>query len=586
MTTLQIKEFQFDNCPWRIVWLGRINYPPGRSDEPRITVHLAQLKASYGDPLSNAAFAETDRHETVAVKAGLLAFLKLGSVWVNGIKVAPRQPAKRIDVIIRHDQIELLNFDAAVSLDGASPQPLFSPTRYRVGKQVFPKIARSWLAVIYNPTPQLKILAIPSTVLFQKCLATSPDAIRRLLYGEIDKIIDARSGFLPGKPITYFIELFKDFLDSEGKMAANLKADQVAEKEFARFRQALAVETVNYDRSRAREPETHLKLGLPFSNPAKISMSGKYLPFDSIRNGQMTQEWGFLATELIGFRVRLVFDRLIIDRKNNNKRGGNADDPDLQKSWGGTQKKAVEFGDTITVTSDEEPSDEFEKLAVETSGDFEAEGLEVIKEGKELQKYRNIFKSRRHDREPNGHGTTGDLTPGGSGAVEVDAVVGPPPSIPVKLDSFFEVLEKLNALGYSFKTIAASSVVRRRDQGGGIVSFFPREIAGMRGWHLCGDSVENAPPRGYIVAESHHGGIWRYLIELERKGNEKLSTLYVRAHSGSQLEGAELKTFMRNVAKANGWNVKMPPADWILVRIRHEPDKGVRAFVRNIVKVL
>ena len=80
---------------------------------------------------------------------------------------------------------------------------------------------------------------MPSTVIFQKCMATSPKAVRRLVFGEIDMIADPSSGFIDEEESKFYIELFKDFKDGEAKAIANLKASETGRREYARMRNEL-----------------------------------------------------------------------------------------------------------------------------------------------------------------------------------------------------------------------------------------------------------------------------------------------------------------------------------------------------------
>jgi hypothetical protein len=364
---------------------------------------------------------------------------------------------------------------------------------------------------------------------------------------------------------------------------ANLKADPVGKDEFRRFRNALVTSSVNQNAAQSRpNPATHIKLGLPFSNPVEIRAAGKFLPFDS---GGATV-WGFLVTELLDLRTRLIFDQLIIERKNDGQKGSNAGSPDLIDAWNVKPKEPVESEDPSKVTSAGEPVDFLEQLCLEASGDFEAEGLRVIKDPKLVQQYRSCLKSGHDDPEHNGQSTTGDPVASVEGPAPLNLSTSQAPRIPVTLDDFFDALNELAKLGHAFDTIAVSTVFRQREVGSGIVNFFPRLMKNVRSWHLASDQP-NAPARGYVVAEQNRGGIWRYLIELERKGQEALSLLYLRDHAGNRIDPRIIYQFMRKVAEENGWSgAEDQYRQWVFQHIKHKPGKGPVVFAQVIAQKL
>jgi hypothetical protein len=578
--TARVQEFRFSDRPWRLDWLGRILYPANSQSEPRIAVYLSELKHDYAKALSNESLAEPGRNKVATVKIGQIALLRTGSVWIDGVEVPSPKLLDEVTCQLQHDQLDLVRFDGQVEIDGEST-PVLPAHRYRIGGTASREVAGSWLAVAYNPKPGLRFLAIPSTALFQRCLATSPKAIRRLVYGEVDKIVDPACGFLVNKPGTYYINLFKDFRDNEATALANLKADPIAQREFKRFRNSLVIESANFDRTRSGGPTaTHIKLGLPFVNPVTITVRGKYLPLDVRRGDQIAKEWGFLATEIVDLKVRLVFEQLIVDRKNNAKQGANADDPDLPFAFGPVIKNPTTVAEPVQpVTSADEPADDLEKLSLEACGGFEAIGLKLIHEQKEVQQYQAWPLVRSDGEEFSGVGTTGDPSGTGGGVAEVDVATEPTPSFPVTLEQFLETLDILAERELPFETLAVSTMHRKL--GRHVVNFIRRTIKGVRSWHLaCDDS--RAAPRGYVIAELKRGDVWHYLLELERKGREALALAHIREHAGGRIDRRRLEWFMVDVAKANGWGAAEDYKQWVYQPIRHTPSKGAKAFAQAI----
>ncbi|EPX96169.1 MULTISPECIES: hypothetical protein [Ralstonia] len=506
-------------------------------------------------------------------------------MWIDGVAHAPPQPHDEVELNLQYNQIELVRFDGSVRVDGESV-PLLSPQRYSIGRDASKEVAGSQLAVAYNPTPNLQLVAIPSTVLFQTCAVTSAKAIRRLVFGEINKIVDPEHGFLQGQPDTYKVTLFKDFHDSEAHTLANLVADPVAREQLAGFRRTLITQSANFDRSRGGSyPETHIQFGLPFSNPAKLRVRGKFLPFEVKRNGKKKMLWGFLATEIVDLSVRLIFDNLVIERKNNAKQGENADDPDLPYAFGSTVRSPVTQGDPVQpTTSVRDPAANLDKLILEACGGFTPVGLTLVSNPKEVQKYQGRPLVRPEDgADFGGRGTTGEPQGNSSGLAEVDIDAQPTPSLPVKLDEFLKALEILAERGIRFATLAAS--VNHRKVGEHVVNYLPRKIRNIRNWHLTSNEP-HAAPRGYVVAELHRGGVWHYLIDLERKESKATGSLalaYIRHHTGERIEPPKLGGFMVDVVKESGWVGAIEfYRQWVYTQIQHKPSKGVEAFANAI----
>ncbi|WP_334026284.1 hypothetical protein [Burkholderia gladioli] len=582
--TIQIEELRFDERPWRLDWLGRIDYKGSSQSEPKILVYLSALKADYSKVLANGALATPHDQRAVSIKVGQLPLLTIGSVWINGVRQPLRESLDEIDLVLDHTQVDMIRFDGGVEIDGDSV-PVIAKHRYRISSEGESEVAGSWLAVAYNPKPKVRFVAIPSTVLFQRCLATSPKAIRRLMLGQLDRIVAPESGFVDGAPDTFYVNLHKDYRDAEAPALANLIADPVARSEFNRFRSVLRDESGDFDRSsKASYLNAHVKLGLPFSNPVQIKVRGKYLPFEVPGEDKGAKTWGFLATEIVDLDVNLIFEKLVVDRKNNSKQGKNANDPTLPVAFPNTEKASTKPSEQVqVVTSGLDPNVNLEKLSLEACGGFGAVGLTVISESKEVQHYQARSVTPVGGEEVDGAGSTGDWYGDVVGATEVDIESSQTPSFPVTLEQFLETLDLLSKQGIRLSTIVASTLYRNVDNH--VVNYLPRAIKNVRSWHLI-SGAGRAVPRGYIVAAIRHADAWHYLIELERKGNEALALAHVRNRTGEQIEHTELARFMVDVARENGWNAVENYKHWTYQPIRHTPSRGPDAFASAITAKL
>lgn len=581
--SVSINEFPQDDLPWRIDGLGRLHGTGSSRSEPLIDVHISELVPGYRDPLMNGALGTRTRR--VPVKVGLLALLKPGSVWKNKERCLPKSSPKTISVRLTPEQVELKTWGSTVEFEGRTI-PLIAKSQFYVPTENWRDLADSWVVFIRRPLLDVPYLIIPSSVIFQKCLAESSEGIRRLLRGELHRIIDNPHPVDMGDGVeSYFVELAKEIQTEHAYAYANLVADPNGMREYERMRRTLVAASVNEDRGRNRGPQSFLKLGLPFSGPVGMRLHGKLMPYR--REGSEDRvEFAFLATEIASLNVRLIFDRLIVHRKNSGDKGQNADDPDLKEAWAHPRAKTLDLNDDFVVpaTSDSEPLSELEKLLAEEAGGFNALNLEVIKDPKLTQNYRSGPTSGRGSGDFDGTTTTGDSKSGDEGPAELNVDTNEAPRVPVTLDSFIETLQILRGAGHLFKTMVVTEI-HRYGEHGDVVNFFPRKIKGSRSWHLV--SVEpNAPPRGYIVATYLSGGVWHHFIELERKEEKGRSLAHVRTQNGELIDAREMRRFMLNVANERGWNAATLRPNWTLSTINHSPKKGLEYFARAIAKAI
>lgn len=583
LVTVSIDEFPQDGAPWRIDGLGRLHGTGSSRSEPLVDVHLSELVPYYEDPLKNGSLAK--RTKRVPVKVGFMALLKPGSVWINKERCLAKLPPKTMSVRVAPEQVELRTWGSTIEFEGRTI-PLIAKNQFYIPTDNWRDLAESWVIFIRRPLPNVPYLIIPSSVIFQKCLAVSPEGIRRLVRGELHRIIDNPHPIDTGDGVkSYFVELAKETPSAHAYAYANLAADPSGRREYERMRRTLVAASVNEDRGRNRGSQSFLSIGLPFSNPVSIHLHGKPMPYkrEPLDN---KVEFAFLATEIVSLDVSLIFDRLIVHRKNSGDKGENAGDADLKEGWAVPGATSLDLNDDAVVpaTSDSDPLSELEKLLAEESGSFNALNLEVVKDPKLTQKFRSSPTSGRGSVEFDGTTTTGDSKSGDHGPAELEVDTHEAPRVPVTLDSFIETLQILRGAGHRFETRVVTAM-HRYDQRGDVVNFFPRKIKGSRSWHLVSDQP-NAPPRGYIVATHLSGGVWHHFIELERKEEKGRSLAHVQTQNGSLIDEREMRLFMLDVAHERGWNAASLRPNWILATINHSPKKGLQHFARAIAKAI
>ena len=563
--TIPIREFPADGAPWRINTPGSLTWPEGIHGQPKIDVHLSALTRGSGDPLLNSSLANPERHQSISVNVDQIALLTQGSVWVNGVQHSPNIFPRTLKLTVNATEFSFIKFDGQVQIDGIG-HPLITSARYRMDEDAFLAAAGTWLAVAYKPALGLEFVAIPCTAIFQKCAATSSAAVRRLLLGQIDKIMDISSGLISDDHTTFFAELFNDFRDDEAAAIANLLVDPVGRAEYARLRSTLVADSVNADRSRTKsEPRSHIKFGLPFVNDVEMIIAGKALAFDTPGRDGATTKWGFLATEIIHLKAKLVFDRIVIARKAG--RGMKEGDEWSEGTYKRRVKASLKEAEVLQVSSAVVPSDDYEPVTITVSGGFVAENLETVLQESEVDKFRKRSKRSIAASVFNGVGATGDTRNQQNGVAPVNIAAPQTPMTPVTLKNFFSVLDLLAKDGYGFTTIALTKFYGTH--GVHFVNYFPTSIIGSRSWHLM-DYTDPPTRRAYVVAQLQLGGIWHYLVELERK-SVPIALLHIRAHDGKFIEPTKIWGFMNSVARHNGWNAQEDYRNWIFMRINHPP---------------
>lgn len=579
--TLQIGAFPTDGAPWRIDCLGALTQEGFAQGPPKIDVHLSELLRGSGDPLKKPSLVEPGHHKTISLNVDQIALLKQGSVWLNGFRRPPNESPPSRNLRVNARQFSFMRLDGTVHIDGVD-HPLITPSRYRIGAGAFAAAAGTWLSVAYEPEPGLEFVAIPCTTIFQKCVATSSPAVRRLVFGELDKIIDPSSGLLKDDKTTFFAELFNDFRDDEAAAIANLLVDPVGRIEYARLRRTLIADSVNADRSGSKFPaRSHLKFGLPFLNDVEMTVIGKRMAFDVTSDGKEVTKWGLLATEITHLKVKLAFDRIIIARKigRSMKQG----DEWSEGSYTPPARAALDGSQLLErLTSAVAPSRDYEAFTEFTAGGFVAKGLETVRQESEVDKFRKRPRKATDPAAFTGVGATGDTQSKSNGVAEVKIATSQTPSTPVSLEDFLEALELLASDGYPFCTVAVSS--NYSTDGAHFVNYYAAKVAGSSSWHLL-RQADPPVPRAFVIAQLHLGDVWHYFIELERK-NMPIALQHIRSHDGSPIEAAKLLEFMNSVARHGGWKARQFHRAWIFTRINHLAGDRSERLKQSILNAL
>lgn len=512
-------------------------------DEFRVRIHISKLKpdAPRKEALHNPSLAgheekNTD-HRTIDLKIGFIQFLKIGSVWING---EPQIKYRAIEESFEIENPNLLQI-LPLSKDGYAKIhdewiPILTNYQYR-----FHTDAKqgSYVAIWYGHETYDQVI-IPSTVIFQSCYVTSPKAASKILFGQLDKLIDLNlSGFIDEHESIFRVHIHQDYKTSEGPLLANLAVNKSAKRNLNILRQNLVVMNNAIDKDKRN---TAIKVGFPFSEALKIKVLGKKIVYnpDKVRKNK---ESGFLVSEIIFIDATFPFDAILPVRKNSGEPGKTKDE-NLQPAFGGIEPVSAEPGDPIDLV-EEDVSVYLEDSKVDLPAIFDLSHIKIIKHEKEYQKFASMpFKSLGLGQVVSTGAGVGDKRQIDQGASQLDVALHP-----VKLEEIFKVIELLRNDRLDIEVLAVQHAFQN-DKG--IVNYFSKDIKGCYSWHLTSDKSR---PRAYVIAQLYSAGQFYYLVDVEAKGKGVLSIALIRRWDHQSLSIDFLRNLMRDVARENGWAV-------------------------------
>jgi hypothetical protein len=564
-----IKEFNLSKNPWKIDWLGHIEYPANGVDDPKIAVYLSELKDDYTKPLSNNSISNNPNpHRTVMIKVGLIHLLKEGSVWKDGERVDRSITPFEIEVSLQHSDLRLAQYDYKHPMFH-SDEILLNKKRYKLGPDAFQGVSRSWIAVYENYNhPTIKTIIFPCSTFFKFFFASSPKAINKLFFGQLGKIIDLQTSYYDEQEKSVFLMLHKNFKKDEAEILANIIADPVAEKEYKRFRSNLMKNHLEFKSGEALRNNTFMKMSLPISVPVQLKLHGKLMHVGQFNSGNL---WALLVTEIRDIKVKAVFERIIYDSKNNNKKGENSDDPDLiEMSYGSFKEQPKKQVEKITATSNDSPNENIEKSIFSIENKFHVTNLEIVDNPKIVQQYKNKKGIQSEiEIEHSGESSTGMGSPSESrGANFLDQSSYPPPSLFGSFDLISDVVAYIRQEGGTVNCLTTSKEYTLYKNI--TLNQLPRKIKNVYTWHLSSENIGHT--RSYVVLEFFTNGIWHYAIEMEPKDGYALSILRIRHANGEKLKSDFFQRFMIDVTRNHGWRVQIY-YKYLLFSTRKHPSK-------------
>lgn len=343
-----IEVFPKDGQPWRIEWFGQI-FKDG--NEIKVRVHISRLKTSIpkNTALNNTSLAGYEEkiydqhHHDLPI--GLIPLLKIGSVWINTEEQLDYRAIEETFEIADPSILRLLTLtdEGKEKTEDGEWRPALSNRQYRVADRA--RYGTS-VVMIYGH-PKYKQIIIPSPVIFQSCYVTSPKAASKIIFGELNKMIDdSDSGYVDSEKHTYRIHLRQDYQDVEGVMLANFLLDQTAQRNLKLLKRNLMVEGIQSD-----QPIYAIKVGFPFSSRIKLKVLGKEIVYPADGKTRKKDENGFLVTQILSIKTQFPFDELLPARKNDGRKGDIlADNP--KSSWGGVAPQNTDPDEQLPLTDD------------------------------------------------------------------------------------------------------------------------------------------------------------------------------------------------------------------------------------------
>jgi len=307
------------------------------------------------------------------------------------------------------------------------------------------------------------------------------------------------------------------------------------------------------------EPDQALRCGFPFEGPTIVQ--GIFLPLvGPKRDG--SPRWLLLRFERCS--APFPFERVIVDRDNNNARGENSGDENLMPAWAKaedeSQREAVKQEPDIFQSS-EEPRRGIDPLRIDLIEDrFEyLSDRELVKEEKVVQRYRFTPMKADAGQLFTGLGT-GQGTWGASNLRLTKLTTAQTreqkrrdvPVLPASLETFVQAIELLAEHHRQCEVAFIGVGEEGRSLGAHTVASFPTYNP------RTGKSItwawikKDNRPRHVAIAEIHSGDKIAYALEIERT-NQEHATLALARNDLQEIGADEWRAFLLMCAIRRGW---------------------------------
>jgi hypothetical protein len=542
-----IDDFPQDDLFWRIEWIGGVGYNTSVPSDPQINVCLAQLPAGETNPLS-ARSRSSQTKRTVRIGVGLLPYIAIASVWQQRRPVITDLAASRRQLCIDTSSCRTVALGDLVT--GANGIPR---SDYLFGAS-WPYVRRTLLMAAEQDGDPYAVL-VPTAEIIRFYYAPSTRLAQALFWGEYNQTFDAeRSGAFEEGVVRVHLRRWLE--DQDAWTIARYICSPVMQREVSRLHKSLRLNRLN-SASLISEPDQVLPCGFPFEGPTTVQ--GIFLPLQGPNPGR--PRWLILHLERCS--GPFLFERVIVDRDNNNAPGENAKNENLMPAWARTEDKsqcAAEKQAPDKFQSNEEPQRGLQPLRIGLIEDrFEyLSGKKLVKEEKIIQRYR--FSPMKADANQmvtglgTGAGTWGASNLQLTKLTTVQSREQKPrkaPVLPASMETFVQAIEVLAE--------ERPCEVGLIGVGEGDTSFGAHTLASFptndprKGKRIAWAWIKKENrPRRVAIAEIRSGSKIAYALEIERTNQEH--AILVLARSDLQKIGAgELQAFLLMCAIRRGW---------------------------------
>jgi hypothetical protein len=321
-----IDDFPQDDHLWRIEWIGGIGYNASAPSDPLIDVCLAQLPDGETDPLSTRSRSSQSKG-TVKIGVGLLPYIAIGSVWQQRRPVLTDLSAYRQRLRIDTSLCRTVALGDVTSSVNAIPR-----SSYLFGAS-WPHVRRTLLVAVEQAGDPYAVM-VPTAELIRFYYAPSTRLAQALFWGEYKDTFDAeRSGVFEDGAVK--VHLRRWIEDQDAWTLARYICSPVMQREASRLYRDAQVYQINSTRLISQDQA--LPCGFPFEGPT--TLEGIVLRLPGPTPGS-SPRWLILRLERCS--AAFPFDRVIVDRDNNNAPGENAEDEDLMPAWVKAEKSEGE----------------------------------------------------------------------------------------------------------------------------------------------------------------------------------------------------------------------------------------------------
>jgi hypothetical protein len=331
-TRFTIKPFPSDGKYWRVDWLGKIHPNPNVDSEPLIDVHLTQLRDDYTDCLQNNSLILKEQKPPIPVGIGALPLISMGSVWKDK-KCHEILRQDRKSLTFRVDTSKLINTTFSGQYDADHGIYRYISDSYYPVNEHIKAINDAPLHVVPVTDSRLgfKCILIPQIELFRFYYVCSSFVAKCVWNDDLSRAINQeKSELLEGNDLRIYLR--KNLYDHESWLLGRWFLSKTMRSQISRMVRKSRVDAINT--SSGRKIAVHPHVSFPFDGVSTLTTYGKRIRIAKWNTDRLHshEEWAFLVLRIQSCSYPLPFRDIVLERENNNLRGLNKDNPDLESA--------------------------------------------------------------------------------------------------------------------------------------------------------------------------------------------------------------------------------------------------------------